>query len=140
MALAVIYEWVVVINDKWKYRVKAPFCAEAQHEATVLWRKDERLTLEERGERIQAMRTEELNRVSDRAAVVHAQAGSLQLVVPTSSRPQAQHLPLGRQRRGEQEALCGRTVAPWPTAEEKVLPLCSGCKRRAGRKAPVVHG
>lgn len=139
MALAVIYEWIVTINDRWKYRVKAPFCAEAQHEAVCLWRKDELLSLEDRSERIMTMVTEELARLSDKAEA-DAQLGSLQLVVPTNRRPQAQHLPLGRRRVGEQEALCGRTVAPWAAPGAYTLPLCAGCKRRAGRDAPVDHG
>lgn len=141
MALAVIYEWVVTINDRWKYTVKAPFCAEAQHEAVCLWRKDEMLSLEDRSERIQSMRTDELACLSDQVSATHARLGAAQLVIPTTRRPQAQHLPYGgRVRRGEQMSLCNQTVVPWPGAGEKVLPLCTSCKRRAGRKAPVDHG
>lgn len=43
MAVAVRHDWRVKINDRYSYRVTAPYQAEAAHQAVIRWREDERL-------------------------------------------------------------------------------------------------
>lgn len=142
MALAIMYEWIVTINERFKYQVTAPFCAEAQHLAAMAWRRDRSVPAETRRERITVMHTEELIRVEDLPPTVKAMLRDGKVLV-SSGRPQARHVPQNlHQRQGELRALCNKKVVA--VAAESVargpLPVCAECGRRAAREAPVGHG